>query len=293
MPRESVVVDVSTPRQILRCSLMISGVSEYNNASLTIGEALVDSQRIEYHYGHLSYLNLSIGDGVKVKGYFAWSFMDNYEWNSGYTVRFGLYYVDYKDGLKRYNKTSATWFQNFLHINHSYQAPPPQSISVKYSSVPSSSPPSSIWFPDTAATNYFTSDFANLNLDATSYHGSDQVSIGGGSTLPIQNIGFAHLESPSGNFLFHKLLHLLLITRNLIFVCQFCLDNSVFFEFHSDSFFVKDLRQPRNEEKCESEKEERDQSRLHDDVFFQRDHFGRVCMGMRVDGEYRRYECGL
>ncbi|KAG7951401.1 hypothetical protein I3843_12G006000 [Carya illinoinensis] len=91
-----------------------NGVSEYNNASLSLQEALVDNQRIEYYYGHLSYLNMSIGDGVKVKGYFAWSFMDNYEWNSGYTVRFGLYFVDYNDGLKRYPKSSATWFHNFL-----------------------------------------------------------------------------------------------------------------------------------------------------------------------------------
>ena len=53
-------------------------------------------------------------DGVDVRGYFAWSLLDNFEWSSGYTVRFGINYVDYKNGLKRYPKLSARWFKNFL-----------------------------------------------------------------------------------------------------------------------------------------------------------------------------------
>jgi hypothetical protein len=53
-------------------------------------------------------------DGVNVKGYFAWSLLDNFEWYAGYTVRFGINYVDYKDGLKRYPKLSAHWFKSFL-----------------------------------------------------------------------------------------------------------------------------------------------------------------------------------
>ena len=53
-------------------------------------------------------------DGVKVKGYFAWSLLDNFEWSSGYTVRFGINFVDYKDGLRRHPKLSALWFKNFL-----------------------------------------------------------------------------------------------------------------------------------------------------------------------------------
>ncbi|WKA02454.1 hypothetical protein VitviT2T_020642 [Vitis vinifera] len=53
-------------------------------------------------------------DGVNVKGYFAWSLLDNYEWNSGYTVRFGIVFVDYDHGLKRYPKHSARWFKKFL-----------------------------------------------------------------------------------------------------------------------------------------------------------------------------------
>jgi beta-glucosidase len=49
-----------------------------------------------------------------VKGYFAWSLLDNFEWVNGYTVRFGINFVDYNDGLKRYPKSSAHWFTKFL-----------------------------------------------------------------------------------------------------------------------------------------------------------------------------------
>lgn len=52
--------------------------------------------------------------GVDVRGYFAWSFLDNYEWEYGYTTRFGITYVDYEDGLRRSLKNSALWFKKFL-----------------------------------------------------------------------------------------------------------------------------------------------------------------------------------
>ena len=40
--------------------------------------------------------------------------MDNFEWEHGYTARFGLYYVDFVNGLKRYPKDSVKWFKQFL-----------------------------------------------------------------------------------------------------------------------------------------------------------------------------------
>ena len=53
-----------------------------------------------------------------MKGYFAWSLLDDFEWVSGYTLRFGIYFVDYNDGLKRYPKNSAHWFKKFLKNEH-------------------------------------------------------------------------------------------------------------------------------------------------------------------------------
>ena len=54
-------------------------------------------------------------DGVDVVAYFAWSLMDNFEWDDGYSVRFGMTYVDYKDSQARYLKDSAFWYSAFVN----------------------------------------------------------------------------------------------------------------------------------------------------------------------------------
>jgi len=49
-----------------------------------------------------------------VRGYFAWSIMDNFEWASGFSVRFGMTYIDYTDNEKRYLKDSAYWYSDWI-----------------------------------------------------------------------------------------------------------------------------------------------------------------------------------
>lgn len=93
-----------------------NGMDDGNNPLKPIKEALKDEKRIKYHHDYLQSLLAAIKeDGCNVKGYFAWSLLDNWEWAAGYTSRFGLYFVDYKDNLKRYPKDSVTWFTKFLN----------------------------------------------------------------------------------------------------------------------------------------------------------------------------------
>ncbi|KAL3642825.1 hypothetical protein CASFOL_013640 [Castilleja foliolosa] len=93
-----------------------NGISEKNDKSLSIAQARKDDQRVRYYQQHFAYMKKAIEeDRVKLEGYFLWSLFDNYEWAEGYTVRFGIYYVDYVNGLVRYPKTSAIWYMNFLN----------------------------------------------------------------------------------------------------------------------------------------------------------------------------------
>ncbi|XP_028551772.1 putative beta-glucosidase 41 [Dendrobium catenatum] len=92
-----------------------NGMDELNNPFMNLEKALKDDKRISYHKEYLSNLSAAIReDGCDVRGYFVWSLLDNWEWNSGYTVRFGLYYVDYKNNLTRIPKASVQWFRDAL-----------------------------------------------------------------------------------------------------------------------------------------------------------------------------------
>ncbi|RCV12244.1 hypothetical protein SEVIR_2G265100v4 [Setaria viridis] len=94
--------------------VMENGIAEENNASIPLEEALKDGHRIEFHSKHLQFVNHAIRNGVKVKGYFTWTFMDCFEWGDGYLDRFGLIFIDRLNGLKRYRKQSSYWIENFL-----------------------------------------------------------------------------------------------------------------------------------------------------------------------------------
>jgi beta-glucosidase len=72
-----------------------------------------DTQRIEYVRTHLETMKAAMDQGVDVRGYFLWSLMDNFEWNSGYAKRFGIVYVDYAT-QERIPKASALWYRDFL-----------------------------------------------------------------------------------------------------------------------------------------------------------------------------------
>ncbi|KAJ3677649.1 hypothetical protein LUZ60_003373 [Juncus effusus] len=91
-----------------------NGVTTLRNDNLTLHEELADDIRIEYHRNHLLNLNRAIKEGADVRGYYVWNIMDDFEWSSGFTHRFGLFFVNFNDKLKRYPKRSAHWFTEFL-----------------------------------------------------------------------------------------------------------------------------------------------------------------------------------
>jgi beta-glucosidase len=72
-----------------------------------------DPQRIDYMHRSLLELRRAIADGADVRGYLAWSLLDNFEWADGYKQRFGLVYVDYGT-QRRIPKDSFHWYKQVI-----------------------------------------------------------------------------------------------------------------------------------------------------------------------------------
>ncbi len=72
-----------------------------------------DVERIDYLRGYIDAVGQAVLDGADVRGYFAWSLMDNFEWAEGYDKRFGLVFVDYRT-QERIPKASATWYRQLI-----------------------------------------------------------------------------------------------------------------------------------------------------------------------------------
>jgi beta-glucosidase len=70
-----------------------------------------DGQRIAYYQGHVAAIERAVAAGVPLKGYFAWTLMDNFEWAHGYDKRFGLVAVDRSTG-NRVKKDSFYYYRD-------------------------------------------------------------------------------------------------------------------------------------------------------------------------------------
>ena len=77
---------------------------------------VLDSDRVQYLRSYLTQLQRGIAEGVPVHGYFLWSLLDNYEWTSGYSRRFGITYVDYKT-QQRIPKLSSDFYRQVIATN--------------------------------------------------------------------------------------------------------------------------------------------------------------------------------
>ena len=78
-----------------------------------INGEIIDDERIDYLVRHLDAMRSARSQGAPILGYFAWSFLDNFEWAYGYEKRFGLIYVDYKTQT-RTPKKSALYYRQLL-----------------------------------------------------------------------------------------------------------------------------------------------------------------------------------
>ncbi len=75
-----------------------------------------DRPRVEYVHGHLKAARQAIDAGINLRGYFVWSLLDNFEWQAGYSKRFGIVYVDF-DTQRRIPKASARWYSHVVQTN--------------------------------------------------------------------------------------------------------------------------------------------------------------------------------
>lgn len=87
----------------------------YDEEPVVDGE-VIDLHRRDFLRNHLRELHRAISDGVPLRGYFLWSFMDNYEWEDGYTRRFGIVHVDFAT-QKRTPKLSARYYSAIMEAN--------------------------------------------------------------------------------------------------------------------------------------------------------------------------------
>jgi beta-glucosidase len=75
--------------------------------------AIADTRRVEFLRAHAEAMRAAVADGVPLRGYFAWSLMDNFEWGEGVARRFGLHHVDYTT-QRRTARASAHWYRDFI-----------------------------------------------------------------------------------------------------------------------------------------------------------------------------------
>ena len=132
MPTEYPITDGGLeifPRGIYDLVMQIS--REYNHPLIEITESgcgyldspyardgghVPDVRRIAFFRAELAELARAIQDGARVRAFHAWSLLDNFEWNDGYTQRYGLTYVDFRD-QQRTIKDSGLWYGQLAATN--------------------------------------------------------------------------------------------------------------------------------------------------------------------------------
>ncbi|WP_338021752.1 glycoside hydrolase family 1 protein [Bacillus pakistanensis] len=100
------------------CFIAENGMGVENEGRF-IGEdgIIEDDYRIDFYKEHLKWVHKAMEEGVNVKGYHVWTFMDNWSWLNAYKNRYGLVSVKLEDDYKRTIKKSGKWFKNLSSNN--------------------------------------------------------------------------------------------------------------------------------------------------------------------------------
>lgn len=93
-----------------------NGAAFYDPPQVPESGIVSDPLRVDYFRRHIGAVEQAIAEGADVRGYFAWSLMDNFEWAAGYGPRFGLVHVDYETQM-RTPKDSARYYGEVIQTN--------------------------------------------------------------------------------------------------------------------------------------------------------------------------------
>ncbi len=95
----------------------------YEEPATSPPAGIADAERVAYYRDHLRAALAAVGRGVDLRGYFAWSLLDNFEWSQGYGKRFGLLHVDFAS-QRRTPKASAGQYREVIRTNGASLGPP-------------------------------------------------------------------------------------------------------------------------------------------------------------------------
>ncbi len=88
-------------------------ITENGTADADDADPIDDQERIRYVRGFLEWIERAVREGANVRGYYLWSLLDNYEWNAGFSKRYGIVHVD-PDTLERTPKASFAWYRDVI-----------------------------------------------------------------------------------------------------------------------------------------------------------------------------------
>ncbi len=71
-------------------------------------------RRVDFYHGYIGQVGRALAEGADVRGYYAWTLIDNFEWAMGFSQRFGIIDCDFEDAQRRTVKDSGYWYRDLI-----------------------------------------------------------------------------------------------------------------------------------------------------------------------------------